>query len=222
MSGTKVQRTHNAYRRPEDPTNFITYALAACVTVVGLVFLLLKTVNSPVGIGTVAVSGAVNLAVFIVGAVCSVLPPCAAKDNASKLLRREKLLLCYAAFTPLFLIGLNRGGETDRVFGFVLFAIASAIVIADIVINVFDVVEHKIIDLAAFVLVAWACVLCLGRVFELVDFNAFWMTAGGLVAYLLGSLAVWLCDFSAKYTVGRIFTVCGATLIYLAVFYYLV
>ena len=222
MSGTKVQRTHNAYRRPEDPTNFITYALAACVTFVGLVFLLLKTVDSAVGIAAVAVSGGVTLGVFIAGAVYSVLPLGRAKDNVQRLIRREKLLLCYAAFTPLFLIGLNRGGETDKVFGYVLFAVASAVVIADIAVNVFDVAEHKTIDLAAFVSVAWVCVLCLWRVFDLVDFDMYWMMSGGLVLYLFGSLAVWILDFSARYIVGRILTVGGATLMFLAVFYFLV
>ncbi len=183
---------------------------------------MLKTVNSAVGIAAVAVSGGVTLSVFIAGAVYSVLPIGKAKDNAQKLIRREKLLLCYAAFTPLFLIGLNRGGETDKVFGYVLFAVASAVVIADIAVNVFDVAEHKTIDLAAFVSVAWVCVLCLSRVFELVDFDMYWMMSGGLVLYLFGSLAVWLFDFSARHTVGRILTVGGATLMFLAVFYFLV
>ena len=222
MSETKVLKSHKASGRPEDSINFITYALAALLSFVGLVFLLLKTVPTS-AIGSVAsiIYVFFTAAVFTVGALCHILPQgSGARKIAARIDRSFACVLSAAVFTPIMLVGLAGGNNSDAVWGYVLFSVIWAGTIAAIVINIVNIGERKIVSLILYVVVMCACVVRIDRMVDLYGMGGFWFLFGGYIAYLCSIVAPAL-NVPAGHALRHAFAVVGAALHFVCIFSYL-
>lgn len=221
MNGAKVTKTHNgAYRRPENPANFITYAIAACVTFVGLIFAFRLSLGfiGMIKFPILTVSAFVILVVFIIGMVANF----GHASVPAKVMNCEKAILTFAVFTPLLLAGLQGYGatDTDKIFGYVLFGVISCAVITDIALNVFCESDFKLIELALYVVIGFACVIRLHRIAALCGELCFWMCIGGFAVYLVGTVIGSISAVKCRGLLNSVAVLVGTALNLAGIFFY--
>ncbi len=223
MSGTKAVKSHKAYVRPEEPTNFVINALAALLSFVGVVFLLLKTYGRGALVNTaVSVFGVLFVAVFTVSALCHVFPESSTVRRISMRLDRTSLaVLSCGAFAPLFLIALCRGTSVDSVWGYTLFGISCAATVASILINAFEIPERKLSSLILYVIAAWAYAIRIDRIFLLCGRDCFWMMFGGFAMFTAALAACVFESLPARHTVMHLLIAGGAALQFVSVYTFL-
>ena len=221
MSGARVTKTHGgAYRRPENPADFITYAIAACVTFVGLIFAFRLSFGA-VGMTKfpiLIVSAFIILVVFVLGTGANF-------GHASipeKVMRSEKTILTFALFMPLLLVALqdNRATSTDNIFGYVLFAVIACAVIADVALNVFCKSDFKLVELALYVIIGFACVIRLNRIAALCGDLCFWLCIGGFAVYLVGTVIGSIPAIKCRGLLNSFAVVIGTALNFVGIFFY--
>lgn len=220
MSGTKVEITQKAYSRPEEPANFITYALAAVLSFVGLVFLLLKSSDAEgLTVFAAALSGALPTVVFAVGALAHILPSGGKLRAAAQRADRAAIaLLTVGAFAPIFLVGLARGTNTDAVWGYSLFSVAICAAVSAEILGLADAAEYKIFCLALYVTLGLVCAAKIGRVVELCGWDCFWTLFGGSVMYIAGIVLCAIEGLPARHTLRHLFVMGGAALHFVCIY----
>ena len=220
MDGAKVTMSRGAHRRPYDPANFITYAVAAFVTFVGLGFLLYFCFSDTDG-GIkpfIVISAFIALIVFVANAVGFFLPP---ESKISRLIHCEKTMLTFAVFFTI-LLAMFGGGNTyaDCVFSIVLLSIIGASVTAHIVITLLDLKERTIIELFLFAIIGWACVIRLGRIAELCGNLCLGLCIGGFSAYLIGTVIGSISAVKSRRLIKSFMVVLGTALNFVGIFFY--
>ncbi len=222
MSETKVVKSHKASGRPEDSINFITYALGAVLSFVGLVFLLLKTNGEKaISIAAVSVFGVFTAIVFTVGALAHILPANGkAKTAVERIDRTFVCVLSAAVFAPVMWIGMQRGAVSDGIWGYALYGVIAVCTLIVIALNAFDVPESKLFSLVLYVAVLWASVARLDRIVELCGMGGFWFLIGGYFAYA-AAIVVKAPAIPAWHTLRHIFTLIGAALHYVCIYSFL-
>ena len=223
MNGTKVTKTRYAYRRPDNPANFITYAIAACVTFVGLCLsLLLSITHAVTNFPIYTVSVFIVLVVFVVCAIKFCLSPAGRIGGVfDKLVRCEKTVLTLAVFIPILLTGLQRYNATgtDNIFGYVLFAVIACAVVIDVAINLADISERKLIELALYVVIGFACVIRLDRIAVLCGDFCFWMCIGGFAVYLIGTVVGSISAIKCRRLLNSFAVIIGTALNFVGIFF---
>lgn len=224
MSGTKVAQTQKAYSLPEELTNFITYAVGAALSFVGLVFLLvLSSKLNGVDVVCFAVYTFVAAVVFTVGALCHILP----FGSKVKLLCRrfDRAAVCVlvaGAFIPLLTVGLASGTHTDAIWAYSLVSIILAATIAAVVLNLVGVPSLKVYILALYIVVAWACVMRMNRIVELCGWDMFWLLFAGGAMYFVGTVVCAFRNLPARHCVWHIFVLCGAVLHFVSIYSFVI
>ncbi|MCM1368406.1 MAG: hemolysin III family protein [Roseburia sp.] len=225
MSKTKVMQTQIAYSRSEELTNIITHAIGAALSFVGLVFLMLKAVS-----GDISALGVIS--VFLYGfAVTSVLAASALYHampygtRARAVLRRADHCFVPAVIlgtaAPFAFIGLAGGSYADGVWGYSLFAIIGVIAIASIVLNIADANAFKIYNLVGYVLMGWACVLRMHRIYALCGGACFWFLTGGCLAYSFGIVFYAIKKLRFGHAIWHMFVLLGAALNFVSIYTFL-
>ena len=213
---------HGAYRRPYDPANFITYAVAAFVTFVGLGFLLYFCFSSAESElkPLVVISAFIALIVFVIGAAGFFLNP---ESKLNRLIHCEKPILTFAVYFTV-LLGTFGGGYTqsDLIFSIVLLSVIGVAVAADIVINLLDIKERALAELFLFVIIGWACVIRLDRIAELCGNLCFGLTVGGFSAYLIGTVIGSVSAVKPRRLINSIAVAVGTALNIVGIFFYFV
>lgn len=219
MDGMKALKAQSAYSRPERPTNFITYALAAGLSFVGLVFLLLKAVPQG-GRATAgaAVFGAGLAAVFTVGAVAHILPFCKARAALVRIVNYSEIMLLLACmFAPLSLTVLGGGTVADAVWGYCLFAVVTVCAVLVCLVSAF-IDDCKIIVLFLYVAAGLLFCLRIARIAALSSLATFWLSVSGGAMYILGKIfGVW-DGLPFRNLAARISVMCGAALHFVCVY----
>lgn len=223
MGETKVVHTHKAYSRPEELTNFITYALAAVLSFAGLVFLLLEASSSGIAahIAAAVVAGVTPLAVFAAGAFCHL--PLAGRGVA--LLRRTDrcavAVLLAGAMSAVLLFVSAAGDRNDRIWAYTLVPIMLSAAVAAVAVSAANVREHKAISLVMYVILGAAAVMYLARIVELCGWDGGALLYGGAAAYFVG---VVVCSFDrlpARHTLWHLFVITGAALHFVCIYSFL-
>ncbi|MCX4312979.1 MAG: hypothetical protein OSJ83_03820 [Clostridia bacterium] len=221
MSGTKALKAQGAYSRPEGPTNFVTYVLAAVLSFVGLVFLLIKASGiGAVAVTAAAVCGVLFVSTFTVGALVHILPSGRVRDVLRGIDRHAVAFLVVGAFAPVLMCGLSRGDAYDAAWGFSLFGVAAACCIAACTVTVLRVKHYKIVCLVLYVAIGLAIALRAMSFVRLVGIDAFWWLFGGGAAYLVGAAIVFYGKFSFGHTLMHLSVAVGAALHFVCVYLY--
>lgn len=221
MNGMKALKAQSAYSRPERPTNFITYALAAGLSFVGLVFLLIKAVPlGPSAIAGTSVFGVGSFCVFCIGALAHILPFCRAKYALIGIARNAASLLVCFAFAPVALYGLGGGTFADAVWGAALFAVAAACAVGACALTVGAADEYKLVRLFLYVVIVLACTVRSALIAELAGLGAFWFFIGGGAMYILGCVCGAWDALPARHCVMHLFFMCGAALHFVCAYVY--
>lgn len=223
MDGMQVSKSHKAYGRPENPANFVTCLIAVVLSFVGVVFLLLHSVErGGAAVTSAAVTGALFIVVFIVGAVSHIVPLGGRhRANAQRFDRCSVCALALAVVTPVFLYGFAGGGHADAVWGYVLFAVAASATAAAVILNFCDVKNAKIFSLALYVIVAWAVAMRADLIVALCGWSFFWMLIAAFALYVLGIAVCAWNAVPARHTVRHICIILGTALAYAGVYVFL-
>lgn len=225
MSKTKVMQTRIAYSEPEELTNIISHALGAALSFVGLVFLMLKTVSngySAHGVVSVFLYGFAMLVIFSVSALYHAMP----HGSKSRVVMR-KIDHCFVAIVvlgtsaPFAFIGFSGGSSVDIVWGYVLYGVIAAIAVASIVLNIVNAYRFKIFNLVGYVLMGWACVIRMHRIFALCGSSCFWFLMGGCLAYSLGFVFYAFRKIPFNHAVWHLCVILGAALQFVSIYTFL-
>ena len=211
MSETGTENTPKAYRRPKEPTNFITYAVAALLAFVGFALLLsCSLINASPSLGRYAVF-LFAAVVFTVGALCHILPATSrAGEVCRKLDRCAVPVLIAGAFFPVMFSAFGAGTSTDAIWGYTLFAIIAVATVCVAAVSVANVAEYKIICLVFYVVIGWACVARAHRIVDLCGWGSFWALFGGCAAYFTGAIVGALEGMPARHAFKHILVIVGA------------
>ena len=223
MSETKVVKSHKASGRPEDSINFITFALFAVLSFVGLVFLLLKTLPSGAGeCAPVAIFGVLTVTVFTVGAFAH------APLRAGKLERffghADRCFVCVlalAAMTPVMIVCASRGNNSDGVWLYTLYAVACACTVTAVAVNIADIAECKLTSLLLYVTVACAFAARADLIVAYCGMDCLLFLIGGFLSYFVATVVTAFGGMPARHTLRHLFTGVGAALHYVCIFTFL-
>lgn len=212
MSGAETENTPKAYRRPIEPANFITYAVAALLSFVGFALLLAYSfINVSPSTGGFAFFLFAATFVFTVGALCHILPSANRFGAACRRLDRCSVaVLITGAFAPVMLFGLRSGTHADAVWGYALFAVIAVATVVVAAVDLADVGEYKLISLVFYVVIGWACVARAHRIADLCGMECFWSLIGGCAAYFTGTLVCAFEGLPARHAVKHAFVIIGA------------
>ncbi|MCH5166135.1 MAG: hypothetical protein J1G01_07010 [Clostridiales bacterium] len=223
MSGTRVETTRKAYNRPEELASSVAYAIGCAAALVGLVFLLRSYVGfGGIAVFSVAVCGIASVAVFFIGTLTHLLPH---NGKAACLFARfdraSLAVLVLGVFSPIFLVGFDFGAHVDAVWGYTLFSIVAAAVIAAVVVNLLEVKEYKIVSLVLYVIIGWALVIRAHRIIALCGARCFWTLIGGLAAYFIGLCVCAFESIPSRHAISHAFIVVGAALDFVCIYTFL-
>ena len=222
----KVVQTQAAYNRPEELTNIITHAVAAALSFVGLVLLMLKTTRleySALGICAVVVFGLAMITTFVISMLCHAMPYGGkAREILRRLDRCTVAILIFGVYAPVMLIGMVRGTNTDAVWGYALFAVIAATAVLSILFSCVDAAKLKAVRLVTYVVMGCACILRVHRIVALCGYNCFWFLLGGSVLYALGIIFYGNRKIPFNHAIWHLFVIAGAALNFTCVYAFMV
>lgn len=222
----KVVQTQVAYNRPEELTNIITHAVAAALSFVGLVFLMLKTTAlgyAPLGIASAFIYGLAMITMFVISTLYHAMPYGSKRRAVFRRLDHCTIsVLIFGTYAPVMLIGMMRGTSADMIWGYTLFAVVSATAILSVVFNAINVTKFKVFSLIAYVVMGWACVIRINRIVALCGWGCFWFLIGGGLAYSLGIIFYAIKKIPFNHALWHFFVTAGAALQFVGVYAYLI
>ncbi len=223
MSESKSVKAQIAYSRPEELTSSIIHALCAVLSVVGLIFLMLKYGGA--GGATVAATvlyGISLIATFTLGALRHLFKVGSrARLTVERFDRCEVAVLTAGAFAPVMLAGFARGGATDAIWGYSLFTVISVAVVLAVFFNAMDYYGFKAFSLVVYVVLGFACVMRAELIMELMGRGYFWFLLGGGMVYAVGTLFYAIGKIPFNHAIWHLFIAGGAAMQFTGVYIYL-
>ncbi len=225
MSKPKVVQAQIAYGKPEELTNIISHALGAALSFVGLVFLMLKTTAGGDGARS-------SVAVFLYGLsmvgmfAISALYHCMRYGSTARAVFRRLdhcsiSLIILGTYTPIMLIGMMKGTQSDMIWGYVLFALVAVLAVLNIVFNSINVTKFKVFSLISYVVMGWACIVRINRIAALCGYGCFWFLLGGGVIYSLGIIFYAIKKIPFNHAIWHFFVLGGAAMHFVCIYTYL-
>lgn len=225
MGRAKVVQTQIVYGKPQELTNIITHAIGAAFGFVGLIFLMLKTIrlgSAPLGVFSVLLYGTLATVTF---ALCAVHHGMRAGTKARTAFggidRSTVAILILGVYAPIMLIGMPRGGSTDAAWGYALFAVIAAAVVAATALGSIDPTRFKTLVLVAYVVLGAACVVRIDRVWQLCGDGCFWFLFGGAAVYATGLIFYLARRLAFNHAAWHAIALVGAALHFVGIYVYL-
>ncbi len=223
--GKKVVQAQIAYGRAEEAVNIISHGIGALLSVVGLVFLMIKAVErevSALGIAALLIYGFAMIIMFTVSTLYHAMPY---GGRARAVFRRldhcSISVLIFGTYAPMMLIGMMRGTHTDLIWGATLFALVAVMAILSIVFNGINVTKFKVFCLIAYVVMGWACVVRIDRIVALCGWECFWFLLGGGIVYSAGIVFYSVKKIPFNHAVWHFIVMAGAALHYVCIYVFL-
>lgn len=222
----KVVQTQVAYNRPEELTNIITHAVAAALSFVGLVFIMLKTTAlgyAPLEITAAFIYGLAMITMFVISTLYHAMPYGSKSRAVFRRLDHCTIsVLIFGTYAPTMLIGMMRGTHADMVWGYTLFAVVAATAILSIVFNAINVTKFKVFSLVSYVVMGWACIIRINRIAALCGWGCFWFLIGGGLVYSLGIIFYGIKKIPFNHAIWHLFVMAGAALHFVCIYVYMI
>lgn len=159
---------------------------------------------------------------FVISTLYHAVPQGNAKARLHGLERSTVSVLVFGVFAPIMLIGLALGGGSDAVWGYSLFAVIAATAALAVVFNAVNFEKFKVFSLVAYVIMGWACVIRINRVYALCGAGCFWFLLGGALAYALGMVFYSIKKIPFNHTLMHLTVAAGAALHFVCIYVYTV
>ena len=201
------------YTLSEEIMNSTTHGLGVIFSLVALVFLILKNINSARNIVCVSIYGTTMVVLYLISTLYHALKPCVAKAVFRKLDHCSIFLLIAGTYTPLCAIYIK-----SRFSLVVLIAVWLAAAIG-IVLNAIDVNKFSKVSLACYIVMGWSVIFIIKPVAQSLDkFQMNFLIAGGIV-YTVGAI-LYVVGKKVRYihSIWHLFVLAGSVLHFFVIY----
>ena len=208
----------NSYSKEEEQLNVISHAIGLFLSVVAIVFLLVKSI--PTSSFIVIFSSAV----FGISAICLYLASMSYHREKDPV-RRMKLkifdhssiyILIAGSYTPFLLITLK--GFT----GNIIFVSVWSIAVIGVVLKLFFAGRFSLVSTISYVLMGWIIVFAFKPLYaNLPSGGFFWLLAGG-VAYTIGALLYQIKKMKFNHAIFHFFVLIGTICHFISVYFFVI
>ncbi|MBD0401041.1 hemolysin III family protein [Flammeovirga sp. EKP202] len=199
-------------RDREEIWNTITHAIGVLLSIVGLLFLLLKA-NTPFDYLVYSVFGASMIILYLSSTLYHLIAFTKLKQFLRKLDHSGIYLLIAGTYTPFALLSLeNDGGVTIAI-------IVWTIAFIGMIYKLFFKIKYEWISVTLYVGMGWIAVFKLGALYQELG-AGFWLMIAGGVAYTLGVLFYVWEKLKYNHAIWHLFVLAGSILMYLSIYLY--
>ncbi|MDR3021890.1 MAG: hemolysin III family protein [Clostridiales bacterium] len=224
MNGTTLVSKKNQnqiqYSKFEETLNRQTHLVGAVLATLAAVLLITKTIlkgNSAVAIFSVILYSLCLILCFVMSTLYHYMPIFTTQRKVFRRLDHCSIALLIAGtYAPFMLIGL--GGALG--VSFTVAEIGLAIFI--ITLNAINVHKFRWVSIIAYVIMGWLLIPVVNLSIQSMGTKAFlWLLFGGIV-YTAGILFYKLKSIPYNHAIWHVFVLCGATLMFVSVYFYIV
>ena len=218
MKSKKKKLTVPNYSLREELINAISHGVGALLSIVALVFCIIKSahLNSPILCVSTSIYGATLIILYTMSCIYHSLSPKLAGKKVLRVLDHCNVyLLVLGTYIPISLVGV--GGT----LGWILFALVTFITIVGIVFTSIDLERFQAISVICHLINGWSILL---GVMQLYNNTGLWgvvLTALGGVFYSVGALIYWLGKkHKYMHCIFHFFCLLGSLSQFLAIYFF--
>ncbi|PCI34093.1 MAG: hemolysin D [Flavobacteriaceae bacterium] len=208
--------TPKTYNRSEENINILSHAIGCLLSIVALVFLIVKA--SKIGDASAVVS------VCIYGASLITLYAASTFYHAAKTPKlRERLnifdhasiyVLIAGTYTPYTLVVL------DGWVGWTIFGVSWGIALLGVILKLFFTGRFDRISTIAYVLMGWIIVLAIKPLIENLSVEGLWWLLAGGVSYTVGAVLYSINKLPFNHAVFHFFVLFGSLAHFISIYFY--
>lgn len=211
----KEEFEYNFYTKGEEIANAVTHGVAAVLSIVGSVFLILKALKTS---SNYAITGVwvycISLIILYLGSTLYHSIPGKLAKKILRILDHSSIYLLIAGtYTPIILIFLNTDKKSMYLLIF-LWVIAAL----GILFKAFWINKFGLLSTILYILMGWTIVINIKVVLLLIPFNILMLIVLGGVAYTVGCIFFSIDKMPYNHFVWHLFVILGSVLHYVAIF----
>ena len=204
------------YSLGEEIANSITHGIGALLSVAGLVFLIILSVQrgSIWHIVSFSIFGLALIFMYLASTLYHSIPSKKAKKIFKIIDHSAIYVLIAGTYTPFLLISL-RG-----TLGWVLFAVIWSLAIAGIIFKSFFIGKYSKASVAVYVLMGWLCIFAGKELFNALPLNGLLLLALGGLFYTFGVIFYAWKKLPYGHSIWHLFVLCGSVAHYFSIILY--
>lgn len=211
----KEEFEYNFYTKGEEIANAVTHGVGVILSIVGSVFLILKSLKTS---SNYAITGVwvycIALIILYLGSTLYHSIPGKLVKRIFRILDHSSIYLLIAGtYTPIILIFLN----TDKKSMYLLFFLW-VIAIIGILFKAFWIDKFELLSTILYILMGWTIVINIKTVLLLIPFNILMLIVFGGVAYTVGCIFFSVDKMPYNHFIWHLFVMLGSALHYVAIF----
>ncbi len=211
----KEEFEYNFYTKGEEIANAVTHGVGAILSIVGSVFLILKSLKTS---SNYAITGVwvycIALIVLYLGSTLYHSIPGKLVKRILRILDHSSIYLLIAGtYTPIILIFLN----TDKKSMYLLIFLW-VIAVMGIVFKAFWIDKFGLLSTILYILMGWTIIINIKTVLLLIPFNILMLIVSGGIAYTVGCIFFAVDKMPYNHFIWHLFVMMGSALHYVAIF----
>ena len=211
----KEEFEYNFYTKGEEIANAVTHGVGAILSIVGSVFLILKSLKTS---SNYAITGVlvycISLIILYLGSTLYHSIPGRLAKKILRILDHSSIYLLIAGtYTPIILIFLNSDKKSMYLLIF-LWVIA----VLGIIFKAFWINRFGLLSTILYILMGWTIVINIKVVLLLIPFNILMLIVLGGVAYTVGCIFFSIDKMPYNHFIWHLFVILGSVLHYVAIF----
>lgn len=211
----KEEFVYNFYTKGEEIANAVTHGVGAVLSIVGSIFLILKSLKTS---SNYAITGVlvycISLIILYLGSTLYHSIPGKLAKRVLRILDHSSIYLLIAGtYTPIILIFMN----TDRKSMYLL-TFLWVIAILGILFKTFWIDRFGLFSTILYILMGWTIVINIKAVLLLIPFNILMFIVFGGIAYTVGCIFFSIDKMPYNHFIWHLFVIMGSALHYVAIF----
>lgn len=211
----KEEFEYNFYTKGEEIANAVTHGVGVILSIVGSVFLILKSLKTS---SNYAITGVwvycIALIILYLGSTLYHSIPGKLVKRIFRILDHSSIYLLIAGtYTPIILIFLN----TDKKSMYLLLFLW-VIAVIGILFKAFWIDKFELLSTILYILMGWTIVINIKTVLLLIPFNILMLIVSGGVAYTVGCIFFSVDKMPYNHFIWHLFVMLGSALHYVAIF----
>ncbi len=208
------------YTLGEELTNSISHGIGAILGIVGLVFMLIKTIKEsiPINIICASIFGTTMILLYTISCIYHALSKNITGKKVLRVLDHcNVFLLVFGTYIPIALIAV--GGT----LGWVLFSLVGTVTIVGIVLSAIDVDKYSLFEVICHLINGWSTLIVIKPIINNCGVPALLLIILGGVMYSIGAI---LYGIGSKkrymHSVFHFFCIFGTLFHFLAIYLYII
>jgi hemolysin III len=210
------KKAAKSYLIVNEIANAVTHGIGFCLSIAGLVFLILKAVGTgeALRVASYSVYGTTLILLYLFSTLYHSLTFTKAKTIFKIFDHSGIFLLIAGTYTPISLLVISGA------LGWVIFGIIWILAVLGIVYKSIYINKHQHISTIFYVLMGWLCLVCISRVYRGFGFSGFALLLAGGVSFTVGAIIYSLKQIKFIHVVWHIFVLAGTILMYFSILNY--